>query len=328
MEKAALRAKDLTQQLLTFSKGGEPVKRLTQLYILVRDAALFAVRGSNVRCQFDLPADLWHAQVDEGQIAQAIYNLMFNADQAMPEGGVVFISGENVNLSAERHNTLKPGKYIKMSIQDQGTGIRKEHLQRIFDPYFTTKHKGSGLGLAVTHSIIEKHFGKITVSSELGAGATFNIYLPALSEKAVESESATETIITGSGRILIMDDEKFIQTLVSQMLVKMGYETTVASNGAEALRLYREAMEADQPFDAVILDLTVPGGMGGKETIQKLLIIDAQVNAIVSSGYSNDPVISNYGAYGFKAAVTKPYLIRDMERALRTALKDRKTTIC
>ena len=324
MEKATMRAKDLTQQLLTFSKGGEPVKRLTRLDVLVKEAALFAIRGSNVDCHFDFRTDLWPAQVDESQIAQAIHNLIFNADQAMPEGGTISISGQNVSLGAERHISINPGKYVKLSVRDRGTGIQPEHLQKIFDPYFTTKHKGSGLGMAVTHSIIEKHSGRITVFSKLGSGTTFHIYLPALPEKAAESAVNPDTLTNGSGRILIMDDEDFIQSMASQMLVKMGYESAVACDGAEAFRLYCEAMEADQPFDAVILDLTIPGGMGGKETIQKLLTIDAQVSAIVSSGYSNDPVIADFKAYGFKAAVKKPYLIQDMDKALRTVLEDRR----
>jgi len=189
MEKAALRAKDLTQQLLTFSKGGKPVKRFTQIDTLVREAALFAVRGSNVRCQFEFPDDLWPAHLDAGQIGQVIHNLVINADQVMPEGGIITISGKNIDIEPDSHFKLPPGQYIRIMIQDQGTGIKKEHLDRIYDPYFTTKQKGSGLGLTIVYSIIEKHEGQVLVYSELGRGTTFNIYLPASPGSEVKTET-------------------------------------------------------------------------------------------------------------------------------------------
>jgi PAS domain S-box-containing protein len=317
MEKAALRAKDLTQQLLTFSKGGEPVKGLTQIDVLVREAALFALRGSNVRCEFDFPDDLWVALVDAGQIGQVIHNLVINADQAMPEGGVISITGKNIANGSGKGIALIPEQSVRITIVDHGTGIKKEYVDQIFDPYFTTKQKGSGLGLAVVYSIIERHDGYVTVDSEPGIGTTFNIYLPASPESAIKDTNSDKTMASGSGYILIMDDEEFIRTLVAEMLKKMGYEFTFAKDGAEVLEKYEQAMKSDRPFDAVILDLTVPGGMGGKETIAKLSKMDEHVKAIVSSGYSNDPVMSNHLNYGFLCAVRKPYEIKELSDALK-----------
>jgi CheY-like chemotaxis protein len=283
----------------------------------VREAALFAVRGSNVRCQFEFPDDLWPAHVDAGQIGQVIHNLVINADQVMPEGGIIAISGNNTDVEPDGHFKLPPGQYIRIMIQDQETGIKKEHLNRIYDPYFTTKQKGSGLGLTIVYSIIEKHEGQVSVYSELGMGTTFNIYLPASPGNEVRTETSEETLTSGSGRILVMDDEKFIRSLASEMLRKMGYKTVSAKDGTEAIKMYRHAIESDQPFDAVILDLTVPGGMGGQETMARLTEIDKDVKVIVSRGYSNNPVISKYRDGGFFAVVRKPYVIKELSDALK-----------
>ncbi|MCP3955681.1 MAG: PAS domain S-box protein [Desulfobacterales bacterium] len=317
MEKAALRAKDLTQQLLTFSKGGEPVKQASQIDTLVREAALFALRGSNVRCRCEFPDGPWTANVDAGQIGQVIHNLAINADQVMPEGGQVTITGNHFEVEPGNTRELPPGTYIQISIQDQGTGIKEEHIDKIFDPYFTTKQKGSGLGLAVVYSIIVKHDGQITVESELGSGTTFNIYLPADTGKEVKTATRKEPLSLGRGRILVMDDEDFIRTLVLEMLKRMGYEVALAKDGAETIKKYSQALESEQPFDAVILDLTIPGGMGGQATLARLSEIDKDVKAIVSSGYSNDPVMSNYSKYGFIASVRKPFVITELNNALQ-----------
>ncbi len=320
MEKAAMRAKDLTQQLLTFSKGGDPVKSPRQLTNLVKESAEFALRGSNVRCDFNFHSELRPSEVDEGQITQVIHNLTLNAIQAMPEGGVIHVSGENIDLPPENDLSLKPGEYVKLVIQDQGIGIKKQHIKKVFDPYFTTKQKGSGLGLATVYAIIDKHNGRITVESELGTGTTFTIYLPATDFLDVKPEKAVNRIESGAGKILVMDDEDFILELASQMLKKLGYRATLVADGEEAIGSYREAIQSNRAFDAVILDLTIPGGMGGKETIKKLLEIDNNVKAIVSSGYSNDPVMSNYRHYGFQRAVKKPYGIRELSEALHSVL--------
>ncbi len=321
MEKAALRAKDLTQQLLTFSKGGAPVKQITRIANLVRESAQFALRGSNVRCEFAIDDNLRPAAIDDGQIAQVVHNLMINADQAMPDGGVVAIRGENISLASGNSYALDPGDYVQLSIRDQGMGIKTEYLKKVFDPYFTTKQKGSGLGLAVAYSIVARHDGQLTVDSTLGEGATFTLLLPASQRAQTASSQAPDGLMTGSGRILVMDDEDFIRELASVMLQKMGYEVALAEDGQQALALYRDALEAARPFDAVILDLTVPGGMGGQETMRQLTTVDPHVRAIVSSGYSNDPVMANHTDHGFRAAVKKPYRVQEMSRILREVIQ-------
>jgi PAS domain S-box-containing protein len=321
MKKAALRAKDLTQQLLTFSKGGAPVKRLTRIDDLVRESAQFALRGSNVRCEFLIDDDLRPAAIDGGQIAQVVHNLMINADQAMPDGGVVAIRGQNIALAHANSYALDPGDYVQLTLRDQGTGIPKAYLKKVFDPYFTTKQKGSGLGLAVAYSIIARHDGQLTVDSTLGEGTTFTLLLPASQRAQTANRQAPEGLMTGSGCILVMDDEDFIRELVARMLPQMGYEVALAKDGQQALALYREAIEAGRPFDAVILDLTIPGGMGGKETLRQLADVDPHVRAIVSSGYSNDPVMANHTNHGFRAAVKKPYLVQEMSRVLHNVIK-------
>ena len=320
MEKAAVRAKNLTQQLLTFSKGGEPVRKPADLAHLVKESASFAARGSNVRCEFNFPSTPLYSEIDEGQFVQVIHNLTLNAVQAMPEGGEVHIGGETTDLSARNGLSLDAGRYVKLSIQDHGTGIKTEHLKKIFDPYFTTKQKGSGLGLAVAYSVVEKHHGHLSVDSELGKGTTFVVYLPALPDMELKPIDDTHIHHSTGGRILVMDDEELIRQLATQMLQKMGFAVTVAEDGRETVRLYREALKVEQPFDAVILDLTIPGGMGGKETVEKLIDLDPDVKAIVSSGYSNDPVLSNYGRYGFRQAVGKPYRVQELSEALHTVL--------
>jgi PAS domain S-box-containing protein len=320
MEKAALRAKELTQQLLTFAKGGAPIKRTTELNTLITEAANFASRGANAGCDVAFPGGLLHADVDEGQIAQVIHNLVLNALQAMPEGGTIRLTGDSVHLTEHNELSLPAGAYAKVTIQDQGMGIKKQHIPNIFDPYFTTKQKGSGLGLAVVYAIIDKHSGRITVDSQLGLGTTFTIYLPASSEVPVAATQSEAPPSQGSGRILVMDDEDFIRKLAREMLNIIGYEVTTAKNGEEALRIYREALAQGVPFDAVILDLTVPGAMGGKETIKQLHAIDPKVKAIVSSGYSNDPIMADYTAFGFQSAVQKPYRIQDISAALKKVL--------
>ncbi len=320
-EMASLQAKNLTQQLLTFSKGGAPIKKTVAIADLLKDSAPFALRGSNVRCEFSIPGDLWSVEMDEGQIRQVVNNLIINADQAMPGGGVIEVCVENVTIELGNVLPLKPGKYIKISIQDHGVGISEEHFHRIFDPYFTTKQKGSGLGLATSYSIIKNHGGHITVESQIGIGTTFYIYLPA-SARATEAkkEKVKEELIPGSGKVLVMDDEKIIRDLACDMLARIGYKISVAPDGAKAIRLYREAMNSGQPFDAVIMDLTVQGSMGGKEAVQELIKIDPDVRAIVSSGYSNDPIMADFRKYGFVGVIAKPYKIKELSEVLHRVI--------
>ncbi|MCJ7600645.1 MAG: response regulator [Desulfobulbaceae bacterium] len=318
-EKACLRAKDLTQQLLTFSRGGAPVVRTASVAKLLEDSTGFALSGSNILCEFSIPQDLWPADIDEGQINQVINNLVINAVHAIPEGGKIEVRAENVTLGADRTKQnlpLQGDKYVKISIKDHGVGIPEGSIHKIFDPYYTTKKKGSGLGLAISYSIIKKHLGYITAESELGLGTTFHIFLPA-SEKQVPAElKAAEAHLGGNQRVLIMDDEEMVRDVAGTMLEHIGYVVEFARNGAEAIASYKQAKESHAPFATVILDLTIPGGMGGKETIKKLIEFDPEAKVIVSSGYSTDPVMSKYAEYGFKGVVPKPYIIEQLRETL------------
>ncbi len=318
-EKAALRAKDLTQQLLTFSRGGQPVRKATDIKALLRDAAVFASRGANVRCDFSLPDDLWTAEVDEGQMNQVISNLVINACEAMPEGGIIEMDAENSVIRETRALPLPPGKYVQISLRDHGIGISHEHLKKIFDPYFTTKKRGSGLGLTTSYNIIKNHGGYITVESGLGEGTTFHIFLPA-SEKLISAgkQEGMDARAGIKGKILVMDDDEAIRALLGNMIPLLGHDVVLTKDGVEAIECYVKSREMGQPFDAVMLDLTVPGGMGGKDTIKKLLEIEPGLKAIVCSGYANDPIMAGYKDFGFREVVTKPFKIKELETALNT----------
>jgi PAS domain S-box-containing protein len=316
-EKATERAKDLTQQLLTFSKGGAPVKRTIALERAIRDSASFALRGTAVKSVFRCAAGIWPVEADEGQMVQVFNNLFINASQAMSSAGILTIAAANVHVAEHESFPLAAGNYIKITVADQGAGIPAEHLRRIFDPYFTTKEHGSGLGLAVTYSVIKNHGGHIQVASECGVGTTFTVFLPA-SDKAVDASApAAEVRLAGKGRVLLMDDEDIVIVVGSEMLTELGYEVAIARDGAAAVALFAEARGAGKPFASVVLDLTIPGGMGGKEAIGLIRELDPTVWAIVSSGYSNDPVMAEFMGYGFNAVVSKPYKVDELGRALQ-----------
>jgi PAS domain S-box-containing protein len=326
-EKASFRAKELVKQLITFSKGGEPIKEVSSIGDLVKDTTNLNISGSNARCEFSLPKNLWLAEFDEGQMRYAVKNLINNAIEAMPDGGSIDVVAENVEIDSETAKYSSPfseGKYIKIAIRDHGVGISEDHLHKIFDPYFSTKEigvrKGMGMGLATTYNIIDRNDGYITVESEVGIGTTFTLYLPA-HEKDIRKLKPVETPKpekpgVSAGRILVMDDEEAIRNLSKQILGRLGYEPEVAKDGVEVIELYRNAKDSDKPFDAVILNLTIKGGMGGKDTIKVLLEIDPQVKAIVSSGYSNDSVITNFKEYGFIGALVKPYTKKGLRDTL------------
>jgi signal transduction histidine kinase/ActR/RegA family two-component response regulator len=315
-DKACLQAKTLARQLLTFAKGGAPVKESVSLKNIISEAVSFASRGSQVKCNLNSMDNLWAVEVDPGQISQVFQNLVINAVQAMPAGGTLEIHGENLELKTRGNPILNPGRYVKISFQDQGMGIPEEYLPKIFDPYFTTKQSGSGLGLATAYSIIKNHQGHLGVESCLGKGTVFQVYLPA-SEHVFTAPPADEgEVQKGQGKILVMDDEEIVRKLLGDALGFLGYQVSFAGDGAEALELFIKAQESGKAFDAVILDLTVPAGMGGKETIGKLLEIDPHVKAIVSSGYSEDPIMSEFKKYGFAGVIAKPYKVSELSRVL------------
>lgn len=315
-EKACARARDLTHQLLTFAKGGAPVKKTANIADIIHDTTLFVLRGSNIKCDFSLPADLRPVEVDVGQISQVINNLVINAKHAMPGGGKMHISAENTTVSVLSGIPLMPGEYVEIRVADEGCGIPEDHLKKIFDPYFTTKQAGSGLGLASCYSIISRHQGYITVESDLDIGTTMHIYLPSSDKQMDASRRRRRKLVTGSGSILIMDDEETIREVAGSMLELMGYTVAFARDGVEAMAMYSAAKSMDRPFDVVIMDLTVPGGMGGREAVARLLEIDPHVRAIVSSGYSSDPVMASYREMGFKGVIAKPYHVDELSETV------------
>lgn len=321
-EKACLRAKDLTHQLLTFSRGGAPIKKATSVTELIKESASFALMGSNVRCKYEIEEDLWPAEIDEGQMSQVINNLIINACQAMPQGGEINIRLENMRDGLLPGNRSKNERYVRISLSDQGIGIPRENLSKIFDPYFTTKTGGSGLGLSMAYSIIKRHDGQMTAESKPGEGTTFYIDLPASAKQPLRPSEQTEMPVSdsGKGKVLVMDDEKPIRNLVGQMLNFLGYEVELAVDGNEAITMYVEANRNGQPFDAVIMDLTVPGGLGGKEAIEKLRQLCPDIKAIVSSGYNTDPIMSNFKEYGFSGVIAKPYRLKDLNETLCNVL--------
>lgn len=328
-EKACDKARLLSNQLRTFSKGGQPVKSMLSIGGVVRDAAAIALSGSAVTCDFHLPDTLWDLEADEGQIGQVFHNLIINARDAMPETGRITVRAENVEHTAAEWLPLNEGRYVKVSVTDQGIGIAKEDIQRIFDPYFTTKNKGSirgmGLGLSLSNSIIEKHKGLIAVYSTPGQGTTFNVYLPVgPAESALSGElrkRAPQAISeAGHGKVLLMDDEEMVRMVTAEMLRSKGYTVVCTADGVEAIHHYRKAMEAGAPFDLVLMDLTVHGGMGGQDTIKVLLEIDPKVKAVISSGYADDPVMAEYEKYGFLGVLHKPCTVEKLHTTIHAIL--------
>lgn len=321
-KKASVRAKDLTQQLLTFSKGGAPVKEMTSLSDVIRDSAEFVLHGSNVACHYHIPDDLWLVDIDRGQMGQVIQNLVINAKHAMPAGGIITVTCENM-LSSGDESILLPRKnnYVRVSISDSGVGIPEDVIDKIFDPYFSTKQKGSGLGLAISHSVVSKHDGNIFVQSKLGEGTTFTIYLPAsVQQQRKEKRKETIGFGTSKAKIMVMDDEEIVRNVAQAMLTKLGHDVVLAQDGAEALKIYNENRNTDKPIDIVIMDLTIPGGIGGKDAVKNILALDPDAKVIVSSGYSNDPIMANCQEYGFVAAVIKPYHFQELIKVINQVL--------
>jgi PAS domain S-box-containing protein len=316
-ENVCLRATSLTQQLLTFSKGGRPIRKTATISRIVEEAATFAARGSNSSIDFRSSKELWPADIDEGQIIQVVQNLVANAMESMPYGGIITVTTDNSHLGDGDIPTLEPGRYVRIDVADTGGGIGDLDLDRIFDPFFTTKSGHTGLGLATAFSIVRSHGGAIVVHSDPDQGTRFSVYLPASDEHRATPEVATEGPLNGFGRLLIMDDDEAVRSAAAELLETVGFSVSTAADGAEAIALYTEAMEEGRPYGAVILDLTVPEGIGGRETMTRLLEIDPEVKAIVSSGYSTDPVMANYREHGFSGVAVKPYRLADLVQTLR-----------
>ncbi len=329
IQKALNLAKSLTQQLLTFAKGGEPIKEIASLEEIIKDSATFVLVGSNVRCHFDFPKDLWPAEVDRAQISQVIQNLVINSRHAMNNSGNIYIKCRNISPEEAQDLRIYPPKpYVEIVIQDEGCGIPKEDLEKIFEPFYTTKEDGSGLGLAISYSIVHKHGGHIKVHSVLGKGTTFYIYLPAMPDKKEEISSDNEKVqvddvLEKKYRILVIDDEELVRDTTKEILTLLGYEVETAANGEEGISLYKEAQETGQPFDLVILDLTIPGKMHGKDICKEILRLDLHAKVVVASGYANDPVMSRYKDFGFKACLVKPYTIDQLKEVLHSLLSER-----
>jgi len=325
---ASKTAKILTRKLITFSRGDSPDKEIAAVDRLVKSAVDFTLSGSNLECAYSFAPDLRLIDVDQSQIGQAVHSVVMNAREAMQAGGIIKVNAVNAALIDEIP-TLKERNYVKISIADQGNGIPEKQFEKIFDPYYSTKEmgsqKGMGLGLSICRSIIRKHGGEVIVESQICVGTTLHLYLPAANAKSIEKKPVKETIsqrrIFGEGKILVMDDEAMIRKLAGEILLHLGYEVEFAEDGAEAVVRYEAAMKSAKPFDAVILDLTVRGGMGGKEAIQKLIAINPDVKGIVSSGYSNDPGMTDFRQYGFSGVAAKPYTVKELGERLNEVLK-------
>ncbi len=320
-ESAVTRAVSLARQFLTFAKGGDPIKERTALPALVQDSAEFVLHGTQVKLECDFAEPIWEVEVDGGQISQVINNLVTNARQAMNDTGVVRVALANVELAGDkaRKLSLEPGDYIRGSVVDQGPGIAPELIDKIFQPYFTTKEQGSGLGLATSYSIIMNHGGYLGVESRPGRGSEFFFYLPATGRRSSRPEpvpeapvAAEKMVVLDDFRILVMDDEEIIREVVAEMLEMLGCEVVCVGDGEALLQVYQEGQERGRGFDVVLMDLTIPGGMGGREAIKKLRELDPRVRAIVSSGYSEDPVMADFKSYGFDGMVPKPYRIESL----------------
>jgi PAS domain S-box-containing protein len=323
-EKASIRARSLTQQLLTFAKGGEPVKESTSLADVVRDSANFVLSGNAIACRYTIPDDLWLVEIDKGQISQVIQNIVLNASHAMTNGGIIEITCANID-EVDKEDVPLPGdmNFVKIAIEDSGIGVPANVIDKIFDPYFSTKQKGSGLGLAITHSIITKHGGHIFVKSKPGVGTIFTTYLPASAQaRSVDSDPEDFAHPSRKAKIMVMDDEEIVRDVARAMLTKMGHEVVLANDGLEATKLYKAAAESSEPIHLVIMDLTIPGGMGGKDAVKVVLAINPEAIVLVSSGYSNDPILSSYQKYGFCGVVVKPYRLQELSKIVEMVLHD------
>ena len=323
---AAQHAAQLSNQLLTFSKGGTPLKRVVSISDLVTQAAEFSLHGSNLRSDLDIQAGLWRSPVDPAQIEQVINALIINAREAMPSGGIVRVSARNLEIDANSGLPIRPGRYVQVQVADNGRGIQKRLVTKIFDPYFTTKSTGTGLGLSISYSVVKKHGGLLHLERTSADGSTFTFYLPATDSEPPVPEPTLENEIFSFNhqRVLVMDDEAAIRDLTSELLGTLGYKVTTAPDGAEALKKYELAMRTGETFQAVILDATIRGGMGGVATMERLRDLDPNVTAIICSGYSDDAALAEFLTYGFRAALPKPFTRHELANVLQRAFEPGK----
>jgi PAS domain S-box-containing protein len=323
---ATQHAARLSGQLLTFSKGGAPLKEIASLEEMLRQCLEFCLYGTSLRVQIDLAKDLWKAEIDQAQIEQVINALVMNAREAMSHGGTVTAIGRNVEIEGTG-GALAPGRYVKITIADEGSGIDETLTKKIFDPYFTTKPSGTGLGLSIGYSIIKKHGGILQLESSSSKGSSFAFYLPAAAELPTERDQPGDErgSQVANQRVLVMDDEAAIRDLTSQLLGTLGYEATTVPDGQAALQTYEDALKTGDNFDAVILDATVRGGMGGLATIERLRGLDPNVTAIICSGYSDESALAKFLAYGFRGALPKPFSRAELAQALQRAFETRSS---
>ena len=321
-EESIKRAKGITQQLMAFTRGGEPMKAEMQVGPLIKEAAKFCVRGTTAQTQFEISANLRPAAIDPGQINQVINNLVINAVQSMPEGGVISVVAKNVTVTArEPIGKLSAGEYLEISVADQGQGIPSDHIQRIFDPYFTTREQGSGLGLFSVFNIIDKHGGWIKVDSTVAVGTTFKFYIPALEHGDLQDGADTTEVIRGAGNILVMDDDELVLKSLTSLLGSIGYSVQTAPSGEQAIALFDESLTNERPFKAMIFDLTVPGGMGGEATIAKIRNKGSQVPAIAISGYTNTLTMLEPKSAQFQERLAKPFTLAELSQTLDKIIK-------
>lgn len=327
-ERACLRARTLTHQLLTFSRGGDPVKRPMHIGPLVDATVRFAVSGSNVRCSVEVVPDLWPVEADEGQVEQVVHNIVLNAKQAMPRGGQVHVACSNVRLAPGPDTPGVARQYVRISIKDQGVGIPVEHLERIFDPYFTTKPSGTGLGLAVSHAVIKNHGGLLQAEPNAGGGTVFHILLPRSMKRVAPLPTPPSVAVPhGRGRVLVMDDDRSIATVTASMLRTLGYTPDIVSDGEMAVERYLQAMDGNDPYEALVMDLTVPGGMGGAEALAQLREYDPRVCAVVMSGYADTGLLAEYQTIGFAGRLAKPFSLRDLAVTLHDLLAEARRRV-
>lgn len=314
------RARGLTQQLLTFAKGGAPQRKIEELFPFIKETAEFALSGSTVGISFNYPEKLWPCIIDKSQISQVIENIIINAQQAMPAGGNIQLSAQNISLANKEHPELKAGNYVKISIKDSGIGIPKEIISRIFDPFFTTKIKGHGLGLATCYSIINRHGGFIDVESDSGRGSSFHVFLPASTDEYALASDQTAAMHKGKGTFLLMDDQKVIRDTVGAMLRSFGYSVVLKNSGEDAIDFVKKDLSEGNKITAMIFDLTIPGCMGGKEAITEIRKISKEIPVFVASGYADDPVMSEPKKHGFTASISKPFTMADLANVLNKNL--------